>query len=196
MESINNHIGEEEEEEESAMSSSSEEDEEQKEENKLFGVGRSYECVFCRRGFNTAQALGGHMNIHRKDRARINKPMATCIPTSSPSPSSNTNINHHHQIPAARRCSSHHQEEAEGHVVQIEYRTYFPAAASSGTLIVPAPFYANGQYRSSSLYAYDSQHRSAAGVVIQEIGSAGRRRGGINIQETEELDLELRLGPY
>lgn len=34
------------------------------------GIGRSYECVFCKRGFNTAQALGGHMNIHRKDRIR------------------------------------------------------------------------------------------------------------------------------
>ncbi|KAL9227577.1 hypothetical protein vseg_003251 [Gypsophila vaccaria] len=33
------------------------------------GVIRSYDCVFCRRGFTTAQALGGHMNIHRKDRA-------------------------------------------------------------------------------------------------------------------------------
>ncbi|KAI7731642.1 hypothetical protein M8C21_022084, partial [Ambrosia artemisiifolia] len=30
--------------------------------------GRSYGCVFCKRGFTTAQALGGHMNIHRKDR--------------------------------------------------------------------------------------------------------------------------------
>ena len=27
-----------------------------------------YECSFCKRGFNNAQALGGHMNIHRKDR--------------------------------------------------------------------------------------------------------------------------------
>nr|GMD26920.1 transcriptional regulator SUPERMAN-like [Ipomoea batatas] len=32
--------------------------------------GRSYDCVFCKRGFNTAQALGGHMNIHRKNKAR------------------------------------------------------------------------------------------------------------------------------
>ncbi|GJZ97845.1 transcriptional regulator SUPERMAN-like protein [Tanacetum coccineum] len=31
---------------------------------------RSYECIFCKRGFTTAQALGGHMNIHRKDRAK------------------------------------------------------------------------------------------------------------------------------
>lgn len=31
---------------------------------------RSYECVFCKRGFTNAQALGGHMNIHRKDRPK------------------------------------------------------------------------------------------------------------------------------
>ena len=37
-------------------------------------VSRSYDCVFCQRGFNTAQALGGHMNIHRKDRTTTNKP--------------------------------------------------------------------------------------------------------------------------
>jgi len=32
---------------------------------------RSYECNFCRRGFSNAQALGGHMNIHRKDKAKL-----------------------------------------------------------------------------------------------------------------------------
>ncbi|KAL8491007.1 hypothetical protein ACS0TY_022862 [Phlomoides rotata] len=29
---------------------------------------RPYECTFCKRGFTNAQALGGHMNIHRKDK--------------------------------------------------------------------------------------------------------------------------------
>lgn len=32
---------------------------------------RAYTCSFCKRGFLNAQALGGHMNIHRKDRARL-----------------------------------------------------------------------------------------------------------------------------
>ncbi|KAK9154359.1 hypothetical protein Sjap_001839 [Stephania japonica] len=32
---------------------------------------RSYECSFCHRGFSNAQALGGHMNIHRRDRAKL-----------------------------------------------------------------------------------------------------------------------------
>ncbi|CAL5065879.1 unnamed protein product [Urochloa decumbens] len=31
--------------------------------------GAYYECSFCKRGFTNAQALGGHMNIHRKDRS-------------------------------------------------------------------------------------------------------------------------------
>ncbi|ESW13848.1 hypothetical protein PHAVU_008G231300 [Phaseolus vulgaris] len=32
---------------------------------------RSYSCTFCKREFRSAQALGGHMNIHRRDRARL-----------------------------------------------------------------------------------------------------------------------------
>jgi hypothetical protein len=34
-------------------------------------VIRSYTCAFCQRGFSNAQALGGHMNIHRRDRAKL-----------------------------------------------------------------------------------------------------------------------------
>ncbi|KAK1426984.1 hypothetical protein QVD17_15666 [Tagetes erecta] len=34
---------------------------------------RSYTCTFCRREFRSAQALGGHMNVHRRDRARLKK---------------------------------------------------------------------------------------------------------------------------
>ncbi|XP_020573153.1 zinc finger protein GIS-like [Phalaenopsis equestris] len=41
-------------------------------------AGRYYECIFCRRGFSTAQALGGHMNIHRRERPRIRP--ATALP--------------------------------------------------------------------------------------------------------------------
>lgn len=32
---------------------------------------RYYTCNFCKRGFKSAQALGGHMNVHRKDRAKF-----------------------------------------------------------------------------------------------------------------------------
>ncbi|XP_021898316.1 zinc finger protein 11 [Carica papaya] len=32
---------------------------------------KNYACSFCRREFRSAQALGGHMNVHRRDRARL-----------------------------------------------------------------------------------------------------------------------------
>ncbi|XP_010543923.1 PREDICTED: probable transcriptional regulator RABBIT EARS [Tarenaya hassleriana] len=32
---------------------------------------RTYRCSFCGREFRSAQALGGHMNVHRRDRARL-----------------------------------------------------------------------------------------------------------------------------
>ncbi|XP_075483805.1 uncharacterized protein LOC142523959 [Primulina tabacum] len=32
---------------------------------------RFYTCTFCRREFRSAQALGGHMNVHRRDRVKL-----------------------------------------------------------------------------------------------------------------------------
>ncbi|PIA54648.1 hypothetical protein AQUCO_00900898v1 [Aquilegia coerulea] len=46
---------------------------------------RSYSCSFCRREFRSAQALGGHMNVHRRDRARLKQ---------SPNPHSETTLQH------------------------------------------------------------------------------------------------------
>ncbi|KAF7147177.1 hypothetical protein RHSIM_Rhsim03G0134200 [Rhododendron simsii] len=37
---------------------------------------RSYSCSFCKREFRSAQALGGHMNVHRRDRARLKLPVS------------------------------------------------------------------------------------------------------------------------
>ncbi|KAA8525892.1 hypothetical protein F0562_008008 [Nyssa sinensis] len=47
---------------------------------------RSYTCTFCRREFRSAQALGGHMNVHRRDRAQLHQmpaAMNACIDSSS-----------------------------------------------------------------------------------------------------------------
>ncbi|XP_021771194.1 transcriptional regulator TAC1-like [Chenopodium quinoa] len=38
---------------------------------------RSYTCNFCKKGFSNAQALGGHMNIHRRDRAKLRQSSIT-----------------------------------------------------------------------------------------------------------------------
>lgn len=49
----------------------------------LVGAGfswppRSYICSFCKREFRSAQALGGHMNVHRRDRARLRQSPEAC----------------------------------------------------------------------------------------------------------------------
>lgn len=46
----------------------------EEEEEQPQSQARSYDCTFCKRGFSNAQALGGHMNLHRKDRAKLKQP--------------------------------------------------------------------------------------------------------------------------
>ncbi|RCV08979.1 hypothetical protein SETIT_1G370300v2 [Setaria italica] len=47
------------------------------------GTRQPYKCTFCRRGFPTAQALGGHMNVHRRHRGRPAAPAAAAQGSSS-----------------------------------------------------------------------------------------------------------------
>ncbi|KAG9135866.1 hypothetical protein Leryth_002576 [Lithospermum erythrorhizon] len=50
---------------------------------------RSYFCSFCKREFRSAQALGGHMNVHRRDRAKLKQSLII-------SPPPTTQVLHHH----------------------------------------------------------------------------------------------------
>ncbi|KAF1895061.1 hypothetical protein Lal_00022558 [Lupinus albus] len=54
---------------------------------------RSYSCNFCKRDFRSAQALGGHMNVHRRDRARLKQ-----------------NLSPHHNNEAKTLQSHHHHD--------------------------------------------------------------------------------------
>ncbi|KAJ4779815.1 hypothetical protein LUZ62_020217 [Rhynchospora pubera] len=47
---------------------------------------RSYSCTFCQREFRSAQALGGHMNVHRRDRARLRQQQQPASPNSQSNP--------------------------------------------------------------------------------------------------------------
>ncbi|KAF8401841.1 hypothetical protein HHK36_012788 [Tetracentron sinense] len=56
---------------------------------------RSYRCSFCKREFRSAQALGGHMNVHRRDRARLRQspPLDVQCPNLNLNPNPNPNPN-------------------------------------------------------------------------------------------------------
>ncbi|KAI9154284.1 hypothetical protein LWI28_023759 [Acer negundo] len=79
---------------------------------------RSYSCSFCRREFRSAQALGGHMNVHRRDRARLKQP------------SSPQNEIHHHD----------HQFQKNNHQLQSPFASnlgnfQYPSQLCTTTLV-------------------------------------------------------------
>ncbi|KAJ0235236.1 transcriptional regulator RABBIT EARS [Hirschfeldia incana] len=56
---------------------------------------RSYTCSFCGREFKSAQALGGHMNVHRRDRARLKQQSLSSSSTEQAPP---LDCDHHQQV--------------------------------------------------------------------------------------------------
>ncbi|XP_051128045.1 zinc finger protein 11-like [Andrographis paniculata] len=143
---------------------SSDEEEEEEDNDDSAGVGRSYECAFCKRGFTNAQALGGHMNIHRKDKAKAKAKQKR-------------NDHHHHQLDnyynTSTKSSSTCQNlrflsQIKDHVVEQKTSRLQPTA--------PAP----AASPNLSLRIGQSQP--------QDLGDGERK------VEKVEVDLELRLG--
>jgi len=54
---------------------------------------RNYSCSFCKREFRSAQALGGHMNVHRRDRARLRSSLISSWVNSDQCPNNNNKPN-------------------------------------------------------------------------------------------------------
>ncbi|KAL3531788.1 hypothetical protein ACH5RR_005309 [Cinchona calisaya] len=153
-------------------------------------TGRSYKCSFCKRGFSNAQALGGHMNIHRKDRARlkefssldVNNNILSLEITKKDSPNSvDAHDSVQHDISRdeisctpKRACTSPDQEidPASGDHLRLTLFVETSSSSSSNNNKVERNriTYNKGEHVKRSMHL--SRHESLA-----------------------ELDLELRLGP-
>ncbi|XP_020218114.1 transcriptional regulator TAC1 [Cajanus cajan] len=155
------------------------------------GTKRSYECTFCKRGFTNAQALGGHMNIHRKDRAKakqftpeasspiinkFNNDESMALPFVSEILSQPTRPNYS-ILESQRNCDVHFHPPPPAHAFYYEF--YNPRSRPSSL---------NQELRDAnlSLQIGPSHH-------VDDIHQV--RRGN---QKDKEVDLELRLGhdPY
>lgn len=163
------------------------------------GVGRSYECNFCKRGFTNAQALGGHMNIHRKDKAKAKAKHNKILNNHDEIISSNTRNNNNniiikpheslrylpHQIPSTNgyyRPSIDHQ---------VSYQVYLPSPPTNPSL------QATGNYLPIWMQENIDEGRVNANLSLG-IGLSTTRvedgdHGNVK-EEEEEVDLELRLG--
>ncbi|KAJ1257211.1 hypothetical protein BS78_K179200 [Paspalum vaginatum] len=132
-----------------------------------------YECVFCKRGFTTAQALGGHMNIHRRDRARP----ARDSPTGITSVSRNVD------------CYSKYHH--------LTSSSYSPAPSSTPISIGPG---SGGGSSSFGMYYHSTgTTAAAAGMVDAERVSPSRaspRELSLFGAGTHDQDLQLGLGRH
>ncbi|EEF41435.1 probable transcriptional regulator RABBIT EARS [Ricinus communis] len=178
---------------EDANKSSSEEetDRSEKANDHDMGTGRSYECVFCKRGFTTAQALGGHMNIHRKDRA---KPSLA----SSSSISSKVDEDYYASLRGYTPIQSfppHYYSTANHHhEVHTNYQTFFPPS-SGGSFRPPN---GDGLYVQSPqiLNPFEDDWRRSLSLQIgpSHVDDDHNKQKEKDGSVADELDLELRLG--
>uniref|UniRef100_A0A0D9VMT5 C2H2-type domain-containing protein n=1 Tax=Leersia perrieri TaxID=77586 RepID=A0A0D9VMT5_9ORYZ len=148
------------------------------------GTRQPYNCTFCRRGFPTAQALGGHMNVHRRDRVIGGRSATT------PSSSSST------AAAATRRSVSY-----DTFVGLFSSGQTRPPASGSGCEEVTAAAGVRTP-QELRLFGRDDGRREEGGGVrdrrdrygwCSKDGGGDDGNGGGD-QGEEELDLELRLG--
>ena len=163
---------------------------------------RSYTCTFCRREFRSAQALGGHMNVHRRDRARLHQ---------APPPAGSVNnpiATPHHPAPAFINVPP--QELVANAGLCLLYHLPSPSA----TFTAPTPstllsVSSSSSYPQNNLMmqpcspSFDfpsSVAQAAVGTVgINGVSSYSGKveepvTSSFNNGHLEELDLELRLG--
>ncbi|XP_019180219.1 PREDICTED: transcriptional regulator TAC1-like [Ipomoea nil] len=154
------------------------------------GVGRSYECTFCKRGFTNAQALGGHMNIHRKDKLKAkqacNNNQQKSAEEISRKPKSN------HQVYAAQISSQQQQEQTfcySSSRAYVKYHQFFFPSSSSNPSYQFQVLDHRGHYRNFALQHGDADLSLRVGSPDDD--EEERKEG----MEVSEVDLELRLGP-
>ncbi|XP_061361446.1 probable transcriptional regulator RABBIT EARS [Gastrolobium bilobum] len=167
---------------------------------------RSYTCTFCRREFRSAQALGGHMNVHRRDRARLHQPQyPAASPNTTTTTTTTTSSNYSHFPP--------HQELVANGGLCLFYHLPSPNTHShSATLNAcgesPSTLLSVSSYPQNNIImmmptcspSFDMARAASSAAGINGFSSysskgdeptnSSTNRG----QHHEELDLELRLG--
>ncbi|PIA45294.1 hypothetical protein AQUCO_01700675v1 [Aquilegia coerulea] len=143
------------------------------------GTTRYYECVFCKQGFTTAQALGGHMNIHRRERARNRQPT---LPTATTQPMED----YSRAALISRPTSSHLPCYSQPQETPSNYHMYLPPSPSSSR----HPRLSHTNQSKRSLRLFEEDHYTNLGLQIGSNEEDQKMQYG----EQDEVDLELRLG--
>lgn len=154
---------------------------------------RNYRCSFCKREFKSAQALGGHMNVHRRERAK----MRLLLPLGSdhyinPNPNPNPNPN---SFPSSSSCSTKFLPQLNGFSPQTP-----PVAEGEkvSILVVRSPATPPGRLltegRDFQFLMAKGKNDSILGRKKKEIVSFNGLKLSFLRDAKDDLDLELRLG--
>lgn len=170
---------------EDSNSKSSSEEIDQRSSDEI-GTGRSYECVFCKRGFTTAQALGGHMNIHRKDRAN-NKTKITPSSSSKVDEVNYADLGFYSGIPIGGY--QYHRE-----VDSLNYHQIYNFPYGSGNYRPSQHVqYSSVENQRDNQFLFGQDWRKSTGLSLYNDPYENKDKLQNNTQD-DHLDLELRLG--
>ncbi|KAF1873407.1 hypothetical protein Lal_00027445 [Lupinus albus] len=169
---------------------------------------RSYTCTFCRREFRSAQALGGHMNVHRRDRARLHQ--APCSagsvnPNSSYIAPAFINIPPQELVSSAGLCFlSHFPSPNATFTTALNHIPNRSASGKSPSTLLSISSYSVNNLKlqtCSPIFNFPAAQAAADGInnnvsscynstsKVEEPPTSSNDNG-----QHEELDLELRLG--
>lgn len=146
---------------------------------------RSYDCTFCKRGFSTAQALGGHMNIHRKYKAKLKQ--------ASSSNNSNQSFDiskiraSYSQIPRIRTPMEVMGNSQDRISTATQWPDWILGAENDNVKTDKTQL---GEVRKLSLFV----EGSSPSKIDQRAASSTENGLSSSSSEEEDLDLELRLG--
>ncbi|KAF3321992.1 Transcriptional regulator SUPERMAN [Carex littledalei] len=146
---------------------------------------RFYSCNFCDRKFRSAQALGGHMNVHRRDRARLRQGLHLHLNANEAHITSTSTSTLHASTFKRSACNSSH--DAMGGLTKRAY-AYASVSSRVCTLSLSNPNSSIIENRVNGLRMKDR---------ITKDDPAKRRRANntdlIETQDDQDVDLELRL---
>lgn len=165
---------------------------------------RNYRCSFCKKEFKSAQALGGHMNVHRRDRARMRLSPSWDSPNPNPNPNPSFSLSSTRSLPSTA----------------FKFLPHNMPCHSTFTAVINSP--SSASLHEEKVPVID--HSSPRDVMALCRGDMGKKNEGTNLDFTgftrmkdsrvwkanelrrldlnlgllqdakEDLDLELRLG--
>ncbi|KAJ9172400.1 hypothetical protein P3X46_015641 [Hevea brasiliensis] len=141
---------------------------------------RSYFCNFCGREFGSAQALGGHMNVHRRDRARLKQYPADF----------QNDFLHHHQHQNPPKIDFVHNPKTGVFMSPAGVST--PMVMATGDISVINPGGRRKENVSSKRQRSDEIFTPKSSSMKKDHLQPEVKR--LCKDATQDLDLELRLG--